>query len=459
MTKRKFISNSILFLVLLVFLAIIIFSSSLNNRNLFVILGFISIGAISLINIVEDTRIYSINKLFWYFELIFFCAAPLCQYLSEYYPWGYQLKDPDIIYAEILIFLWCIIYHLSYRYKFSKKYHSKNNLIKSYCLKARYYSSYALQFIFIIAILFFILLISMTGFYNLFFRSENTIDIENSTLNFIIRKFLTAFPSITCSIFIILTKQKEKNYLPCIICLLIIVFCSNFPLSTTRYWMGTIFIGIFLTAYAKRKESRLMDYGILFGFLVLFPFLFLFKTVTIIDLFNGKISYTGILNSFNSIDFDAFSLFVRTIMYVRENGLSFGWQLMNILFFMIPRRIWPSKPTVTSVLVASSQHQRFTNLSEPLQGEAYINFGILGIIGFALLYAKFNKTLDDWFWKESSDNELNIINIAYPYIAVITLYINRGPLQPAFIQTIALLSPLFLISSLSKSQRKEDHEK
>ena len=181
--------------------------------------------------------------------------------------------------------------------------------------------------------------------------------------------------------------------------------------------------------------------------------------MTIIDLFNGNISYSGILNSFNSIDFDAFSLIVRTIMYVRENGLSFGWQLMNILFFMIPRRIWPSKPTVTSVLVASSQHQRFTNLSEPLQGEAYINFGILGIIGFALLYAKFNKMLDDWFWKESSDNELNIINIAYPYIAVITLYINRGPLQPAFIQTIALLLPLFLISSLSKSQRKEDHEK
>ena len=119
---------------------------------------------------------------------------------------------------------------------------------------------------------------------------------------------------------------------------------------------------------------------------------------------------------------------------------------MNIVLFFVPRSIWTSKPVTTNVLIASAQNQTFTNLSCPLAAEGYVNFGMVGVVLYCFAYAKLNRALDDMYWKHSQDKQANIINMLYPFLCVIALYINRGPLQAAFIQTIALIMPLILIN-------------
>ena len=185
--------------------------------------------------------------------------------------------------------------------------------------------------------------------------------------------------------------------------------------------------------------------------MVAFPLFYLFKTMTIEDLFNGRINFGGIVNSFNTVDFDAFTIMARSIRYVRENGITWGNQLLNIILFFIPRGIWKNKPITTNVLIASAQNQKFTNLSCPLTAEGYVNFGIEGLMLYCIVYAKINRVLDDMYWENSDDSEINIINMVYPFLCVITLYINRGPLQPAFIQTIALILPLVIINFFNKT--------
>lgn len=460
--KKKFISGSILLIVLLIIFFYVFNSEHINGRSALIITGFILIGILSLVNIVKDSRIISANKFFWYFQFVFMSIAPLCQYLSGYYPWRVRIDDSDIEIAQLIVVLWSVLYRLFYhRTKLKAKNHSVGSKIRNYLTADRYFSPICLTGIFVCTMFGFALLVRMIGFYDLFFRSTNTLDIENSTINFVVKKFLTALPAMACAMYLMVIRKKKSA--PMVVGLVVLIFatvCSNFPTSTTRYWMGTIFVGIMFVAMIRRKESRLVDYGIIFGLLVAFPLFYWFKTVTVTDFVGGSVKFSGITESFNTVDFDAFTLVARSVRYVRENGITWGKQLINIILFFIPRSIWESKPITTNVLIASSQNQTFTNLSCPLPAEAYVNFGWIGVPVYCLVYAKFNYYIDDIFWNKSSDDDISVINMAYPFLCVITLYINRGPLQPSFIQTIALVLPLIVIILFSKrSKKKEPHEK
>lgn len=455
--KKKFISEIILLAILVIIFGYVFSSVKANKVSMLIVLGFVLIGVLSLANIIKDTRIISSNKFFWYFQFVFMSIAPLCQYLSGYYPWSVRIDDPDMGIAQLMVLFWSGLYMLFYRgLRIKVGTRDVGVRIRRYLTVSRDMSPVYLVVVFVIAMLSFAILVRMVGFYDLFFRSENTLDIENFTVNFVVKKILTALPAMVCAIFLLIVRKKKSLLMIVgIIALAFVTVCSNFPTSTTRYWMGTIFIGIFFVGFIKRKESRLIDYGIIFGLLVVFPIFFWFKTMTVTDLFAGRIKLSGITESFNTIDFDAFTLVARSVRYVRENGITWGQQLINIILFFIPRGIWKTKPITTNVLIASSQNQTYTNLSCPLPAEGYVNFGWIGIIVYCFVYAKFNHYIDEIFWNRSSDDQINIINLIYPFLCIITLYINRGPLQPSFIQTVALVLPLIVIVMFSRKRKKE----
>ena len=64
------------------------------------------------------------------------------------------------------------------------------------------------------------------------------------------------------------------------------------------------------------------------------------------------------------------------------------------------------------------------------------------------------KRFNDITIKDSS-----ILKIIYPFLCVITIYVCRGPLQPAFIQTLMLISPIFIIYLLLKFMKNKDYKK
>lgn len=426
---------------------------SFLDKNYIIISLFIVIGGGALINIVSDNRFISINKLHWYFQFIFMFWAPLYQYLTKYYPWNFFIDEKFILYAQVVNIVWCFTYMFFYKSRQKNFFSEKNFLLKEiYLIKAR---NSKLVLLFLATILFCIY-VNLIGFNNLFFRNLNILDLGNSTLSFVVRKFLSAFPVLTCAVFIVNNKIiKTRFNLIAIYLLMFMAILANFPTSTTRYWMGTLFLGLIILLIKIKEKSRLFDYGLLIIFFCIFPIFYVFKRNSIVDIFIGKgIDSINLISCFNSIDFDAFTLIARSIMYVKEYGITYGEQLLNIVLFFIPRGIWLEKPIATNILVVSSQNQAFTNLSCPLPAEGFVNFGIIGVLLYASVFALISKYLDEKYWNDITIKDSSILKIIYPFLCVITIYVCRGPLQPAFIQTLMLISPIFIIYLLIKVMEK-----
>ncbi|GAA4891335.1 hypothetical protein GCM10023311_14610 [Flaviramulus aquimarinus] len=113
----------------------------------------------------------------------------------------------------------------------------------------------------------------------------------------------------------------------------------------------------------------------------------------------------GVTNTFTTLNYDAFINFSATIEHVEKDTFSFGEQLSGAVFFFVPRKIWESKPISSGEFIGNYLRDNygdptnpyyFTNLSNPFVSEGYINFGLLGVILFAILLAFFMTRMVNW---------------------------------------------------------------
>lgn len=443
MKSKYFVSS--LTLILLIFIVLFWYFKTLmiynNNIDSFVILTFVFIFIISIINIFRDNRPFSLNKTYWYFNLIFFGMAPLAQYLANYNVWGYYISNSYYIKTNLLILVGNIVHTIIY----------KSNRKVSFENDANTVTKKHESLLMFIAILCLTLLIFNVGFENLFLRTTNSTDFTESTMfNTIITCFLKATP-VYC--FTIMYQSSSKINIKKLITLLII-FIVNFPASNTRFWMGAIFIGIILLMFVKPKSgSRTQDIILIFTFTILFPITYFFHFYSIEDVLQNNLISINIADSYLSVDYDAYSIFSRIIRYVDENGIVFGAQLIGSILFMIPRAIWSAKPQATGAFIATATNQSFTNISSPFVSEGYINFGLMGLILFEIILAFISSKFDNNYWSKNKNKYLQIV---YPYFIGLLLFYERGALHHAVVYTFCFLIPLILIflKNLLLNQRR-----
>lgn len=91
-------------------------------------------------------------------------------------------------------------------------------------------------------------------------------------------------------------------------------------------------------------------------------------------------------------------------------------------------------------VVAAVQGQDFTNLSSPLPAEGYINFGIFGLIIFAIVYGLLVKKVDCYVFMSG-----NLLSYAYCFILPISFYLLRGALLSGWAYTFGYCVVLILI--------------
>jgi hypothetical protein len=112
--------------------------------------------------------------------------------------------------------------------------------------------------------------------------------------------------------------------------------------------------------------------------------------VNILETFNETFT-----TEFQRLDYDAWSNFMATIEYVERYGHTLGQQLLGSVFFFVPRSLWITKPNGTGQLVGQylmdNYSMWFYNLSNPLQSEGFIEFGLIGIILYAAFLAYLGK--------------------------------------------------------------------
>ena len=89
----------------------------------------------------------------------------------------------------------------------------------------------------------------------------------------------------------------------------------------------------------KKLKDRPFDFIIIVIFIIVFTVFQLFKWYGLDILSNEDVIIGQLSSIYNNADFDAYSMFARTIIYVKENGFNFGSQLLSIIFFIIISKI------------------------------------------------------------------------------------------------------------------------
>lgn len=423
-----------IFILLIVIISIIINYMQNIEINIkidcFTIITFIINGIVIIIGCIKDKKSYSLNKIFWYFSFFFLFFAPLFQYLSGYALWGYQLNNDDYINTNLLLFIWFVLYSVFYKLKTKeKKYKHKIEFTK-----------HNLNIGLIISLLLLIVTIKLIGFQNLFVRNENGISTDIGFVNVILNNAIKIIPAFFFIYSIYYYRNKGKNIKLYIIFFGIITVMLNYPSSITRYWIGAVYIGIAVVIFNKYIKYKRFDLVLIIIFLVIFPLFQMFKWYTVEDFFNKNVKMAGV---YNNVDFDAYSMFARTITYVNDNSSTYGGQLLGTIFFFIPRNIWPNKPVPSGELVSSAQGQEFTNLSCPLPAEGYINFGILGIIIYAILTGRILRKLDDNYWKDREN--VTYIDLTYPFALGLLIFLLRGAFHPVAVYMFTLYLPIIIL--------------
>lgn len=155
------------------------------------------------------------------------------------------------------------------------------------------------------------------------------------------------------------------------------------PVSSSRYMVGTAILGVLAAfgAYKTVKRYRFIAGAALVGMITIFPLADAFRFSK-----SAAVEAENPIQSMVSGDFDAFGQIVNTMEYVSERGISWGGQLLGVIFVWVPRNWWPDKPIDTGTLLAEYKGYGFTNISSPMWSEMYINGGwVLLVVGMALM--------------------------------------------------------------------------
>ena len=400
------------------------------------------------------------------FNYLFFFIAPVFQISSlslvnSRFPNDFIFNSSTVITANILIILFNITFFLSYIH-FKKK--SRINSLVLY--EKPIFSKHST-----IAILTILLLCTLVVWFNYEYVITNifeSIYITNakseSVSSLLLRKkFLFFLPMAGVVASISYLKEKNKlstNTIVIFICLLIFIimlfFLKNI-FTEKRNTLGPIYIALIYLFYPKFLNSNSKFFLFLFlSMVVMFP---LMSSLTHIDatldqiiekpnlLYESFLRFGTISGAFESLHYDAFSNILATLEYVEINGISWGYQLLGVFLFFIPRSIWLSKPTSTGELIGeylmSTTPRNYSNLSNAIVSEGYINFGFFGVVLLAIILAYFIVKFISWMISKNYFKEF----ISF-YFALHLLFLLRGDLTNGVSYFVGPLISIYFIPKL-----------
>ncbi len=393
---------------------------------------------------------FSLDMMFWLFNVIFFGAAPLLQYLTNSYVWALVPTSDEVLKTNILIFVWLLCYLIGMNVSFRKDaiYISGRNNVLCSCQM----NQTALNCLVVVSIGITIYYLIAVGLNNLIYRETNAITGLSSTMSLLTEhgfKNTVLFTAVFC---VIDSKQRHKITIKTIIALVCLAI-SCFPTGIPRNMMASFYAGLLIIMYDKTRKGRWFSFAIFGGLILIFPALNAFRYIGSGDasILESIMKAYGV--TYLEGHYDAHQMFISIQRYVDKFGFKYFSQILGALLFFIPRSLWPSKPVGTGHTVISELNQfYFTNVSAPLVSEWYIGFGWFGIIIGALILSKIIKKLDKKYWDEN--NELSPIRIIYPCSIFMFFFMLRGDLLSGWAYTMAqLVTGVLLYKLMVRKER------
>ncbi len=237
--------------------------------------------------------------------------------------------------------------------------------------------------------------------------------------------------------------------------LVLLLWFKN-PLTEKRNALGPIYITLLFLFFPKLLNSNDKSLSFLFfSIVIIFPLIQILTHVeyTFDEILKNpkyitdKFSVENFSTTFNTLNYDAFSNISASMVYVSNEGLSMGYQLLSVLLFFVPRSIWTSKPISSGELIGDYMIEKFgfnfNNLSNPIVSEGYLNFGILGSITMAIVLAFFIVKLLGWLHQDD-----NLKKFMAFYFAIHLIFLLRGDLTNGFSYYIGTFLGVFTIPKM-----------
>ena len=440
MTKRKlaFLYIAVATFVTLFFVTIPIGGGRCNPV---VMLTFFVNAALWLTMLCKEllSHPFSLQIIHWFFFLFFFFFAALMQYMYRSFPWIGKLSDESVLYGNLVAFIWSLFFILGGKFKLGK--HLRINPIRRF--SQHQFSldcDTAMVVVMTICVLIASYKIISVGLLNLLARATSGMSwSDNSSIGMLIDHATRAFCTLS-AIFSVHVVRKSRR---CKLQAVVIIMCllvTSFPTGIARYAMASIYGALFLTLFPQLKKNNFFSVAFMIGFVIILPFLNSFRRTAFEDvniLLNLLKAVKNIPVAWLAADYDAFTTMCMALEYVWEHGVTFFRQLLGVVLFFIPRVFWPSKPVGSGHTVAITSGMMFSNISMPLPGEGYINFGIIGVILFAFVTGYLTKSLDRAFWLAGTADESRNIDLVYPVIMLMFFFICRGDLLSSWAYAVA----------------------
>ena len=390
------------FVVLLFFITVPIVATFKSNvYDMCIITTFMLNGIIILCLLIAEVRKrpYSLAMIHWVFCLFFLVFAATSQYITKSFCWDVKPSDELIFRANIVCFIWIVCFTLGLHCKNTYKHALKmsNNTVAVggvQRIKKR-------QTLFlVINVILTAYQLAKYGFSGNLVRGSSMVKIEISSLGMLVGHCLMAFMTLTTVSSALLMRKRKKYRLffaVNIACMLL----TYFPTVMARNSLAGAYGGIFIALFPKLKKNRKFILILIMGLLIIFPMFnaFRYTAFSNVDAVSAfELSLSNMPLMWQHPDFDAYSVLLMSLEYTEKSGSTHGWQLFGALMFWWPRVLWPSwlpeKPGGSGHYLAKSKGNSFTNISCTPAAEGNINFGIIGVVAFGLVFGAIVGAID-----------------------------------------------------------------
>lgn len=403
----------------------------------------LAIGSISTMMLsVEASRSFaSLHAVHWTFMYIFFFVAPAVQFRMDRYPWG-RLSSNDmdlLIQTNMAILLWAISWIVARQVQMRR--FARRRVGTGFTLSTTGIVLTTMGSLWVC-----VYLVSVVGIDNLLIRGRFSEEFQSlfgegaiaRVLYFLLRGIPVS--ALAGSLVWCWTARGRSPWRWGLVVVAGISFLlANFPLGAARYWIGSVYLGLFLLLIRNRlRNSWPLVIVLVAGVLLVYPVMGPLRYKDASWMWESNVSsfYDAVWTG----DFDAYTMIAHTIEYVREHGITKGRQLLGVVLFWVPRAWWPDKPIGSGWLVAITLGLPWNNVSSPLIAEGFINFGWGGIVLFSAMYSILLGYIDHWANAIRLCRPTPLIVVLYPFLQGFVVFQLRGDLLSSMAYMIAFVA-------------------
>jgi hypothetical protein len=391
---------------------------------------------------------FNLIKVYFSFMSIFMGLTPWIQYSKNIIMWsGKPFSDYDYILTNTIILisnLVIIFFYLLFKHPNYGALYVANQFIKhtpvtapKIANKLRGFALCSTSTVCLIILLY----LNDFSVLQLFFRGlidEDAIPTEASSMQLIVGMLVRLLPFF--SFIYYYTQCKRQLHITAY--LLLMLFLCAFPTGIARYMVGFIYIPLLIIVFPNLKKGLKSPVTLIGAIFFAFPFLNQFR-------YYGNDKPLALIpdpDFFLQGHFDAYQNLCRVM---KIEFITWGYQFLGVVFFYIPRTIWPNKPVGTGFKLSELQGYEFRNISMPLLGEGYANLGSIGLIMFCIVIASAMGLLDKAInLYERTFNHHNYLTSIYLYFCGALMFILRGDLLSSFAYTASGLVASVIVTKI-----------